>query len=133
MQARFLEMQTRLTDVLGLHRTNSRVSINSITSFAASVNTKKAYKKFLKNLHTIGVTPDMISQKEAEILNIFETQNIAISGQSDDSKLASQSQLPKVSGFSGVYRNSPVLIDRNILIKTRIRLDLAGFDHQWTF
>ena len=90
-------MQSRLSDVLGLHRTNSRVSIDSITSFAGSVNTKKAYKKFCKNLFGIGVTSEMISQKEEEILNIFKAENTDISVQIDNNNIADQSQLPTVS------------------------------------
>ena len=90
-------MQARLTDVLGLHRTNSRVSIDSITSFAGSINTKKAYKKFCKKLFQIGVTSEMISQKEKEILDIFNTQDAATSCQTDDGDIADQSQLLVVS------------------------------------
>ena len=92
-------MQAQLNNLLGLHGTNSTVSIDSITSFAGSVNTKKAYKKFCKNLFGIGVTSEMISQKEEEILNIFKAQNTAISGRVDVSNIASQSQLPAVSDF----------------------------------
>ena len=90
-------MQAQLNNLFGLHRTNSTVSIDSITSFAGSVNTKKAYKKFCKNLFGIGVTSEMISQKEEEILNIFKGQNTVISGQVDDSNISDQSQLPAVS------------------------------------
>ena len=96
-------MQARLTDVLGLHRTSSRVSIESITSFAGSVNTKKAYKRFCKNLFQIGVTSEMISQKEKEILDIFNTQSVATSSQiSDSGDIADQSQLLVVSDFFSV-------------------------------
>ena len=59
------EIQARLTDVLGLHSTNTR---DSIVSFSGSINTKKAYKKFCKGLFEIGVTAEMISQKEGEIV-----------------------------------------------------------------
>ena len=87
-------MQARLTDVLGLHRTNSRVSIDSITSFAGSINTKKAYKKFCKNLFQIGVTSEMISEKEKEILDIFNAQSTATSSQIGDSgDIADQNQV----------------------------------------
>ena len=61
------EMQRRMADVLGLHRTTSRVSI---TSFA-SINTKKAYKDLCKSLYQMGVKADMVSQKKSEILNIL--------------------------------------------------------------
>ena len=97
-------MQARLTDVLGLHRTSSRVSIDSITSFAGSINTRKAYKKFCKNLFQIGVTSDMIKQKEKEILDIFNTQNTT-SSQIDGDDITDQSQLPAVSDYFSIDRN----------------------------
>ena len=93
----FLEMQARLTHVLGLQRTTSRVSIDSITSFAGSINTKKAYKKFCKDLYQIGVTSEMIGQKKEEILNIFKRQNTVISDPVDDSIAIDQTQGPAVS------------------------------------
>ena len=73
-------MQVQLTDILNLHHTNRRVSIDSITSFAGSVNSRRAYKEFCKNLFQIGVTAEMINQKENEIFEIFKAQNSAISG-----------------------------------------------------
>ena len=95
-----------MTDLLGLHRTNSRVSIDSIVSFAGSINTKKAYKKaynrFCKNLYGIGVTPDMINQKEREILDIFMSQDTATSSKMDSSTAGDQSELPVVSDCSSI-------------------------------
>ena len=83
-------MQDQIAGVLGLHRPASR---SSVTSFAGSINTKKAYKRFCKNLFQMGVTPEMIAQKEGDILNIFnEPQDTAAS---DDS--AGQSQVLDVS------------------------------------
>lgn len=90
-------MQGQLNDILGLHRTASRVSMDSITSFAGSVNFKKAYKKFCKNLFQVGVTAEMINQKEREILNIFKSNSSAISLLIPDDPNADQSQLPIVS------------------------------------
>ena len=117
-------MQARLTDVLGLHRTNSTVSVDSISSFAGSINTKKAFRKFCKDLFEIGVTKEMISQKEGEIRNIFQPQNPATSSQvDDDSSILGQSQLPVVSDFSSIF-------DRNILTKNRTCLGLAFLNHQ---
>lgn len=88
-------MQAQLTNILG--HSNSRVSIDSITSFAQSVNTKKAYKKFCKRLFQSGVTAEMINEKESEILSIFNAQNTGISGNIDDSSTEDQSQFPTVS------------------------------------
>ena len=88
-----------MTDVLGLHRTSTRVSIDSVASFAGSGNTKKAYKKFCRYLFQIGVTSEMISQKEAEILDIFKLQGTAIRGLADNGNIADRSQLPAVRCF----------------------------------
>ena len=90
-------MQAQLNNVLGLHRTTSRVSIDSVTSFAASINTKKAFKRFCKNLYQSGVTAEIISQKESEILKILNSQSTASNIQGDDSNIADQNQLPPVS------------------------------------
>ena len=95
-------MQARLTDVLGLHHTTSRVSIDSIASFSTNPNTKEAFKKFCKNLHQIGVTAEIISQKESEILNILKAPNPTNGGQIDASASANQSRLPPVSNFPSV-------------------------------
>ena len=62
-------LQARMAGVLGLHRTTSRVSL---TSLPGSINTKKAYKRFCKNLFQMGVTSDMITQKEGDILNMLK-------------------------------------------------------------
>ena len=112
-------MQAQLNNILGLHRTTSSVSIDSITSFAGSTNTRSAFKKLCQNLYQIGVRAEMIKEKESDILNIFKAQNTAISGQIDnsnitgqgnpqntatdgqidDSNITNQSQLPVVSNF----------------------------------
>ena len=68
-------MQAQLNNLLGLHRTKSRVSIDSISTLAGSINTKKAFKKFCQNLYQIGVRADLIKEKEREILDIFKAQN----------------------------------------------------------
>ena len=125
-----------MTDVLGLHRTNSRVSIDSINSFAGSINTKKAYKRFCKGLFEIGVTADMIRQKEGEIRDIFKPQNTTTSGQIDyssqiddsseigDSTIADRSQLP-VSDFPTF-----LILNWNILRENRSSRGLAELYHQ---
>ena len=79
-------MQAQLDKVLGLglHRTVSR---DSIVSLAGSTNTKKAYKKFIKGLLAIGVTADMINEKEKEIQDIFKPQHPAASDKMNDSDL----------------------------------------------
>ena len=62
------EMQER---ILGLHRTTSRSSTISFASLAGSINTKMAYKSFCKKLFQMGVTSEMITQKEGDILNML--------------------------------------------------------------
>ena len=93
-------MQAQLNNLFGLNRTASSVSIDSITSFAGSIDTKNAFKKFCKNLYEIGVRADMIKEKESEILDIFNPRNIskhqskphspAISDKIDDNPTADQ-------------------------------------------
>ena len=85
-----------MAGVLGLHRTTSK---SSITSFAGSINTKTAYKRFCKNLFQMGVTSEMITQKEGEILNIFnEHQDTATGNKGNNGgNIADQSPLPGVS------------------------------------
>ena len=75
-----------------LYRTGSRVSIDSITSFARHIATIKAYTKFLENLYQIEVTAEMEWQNE------INSQNTATSGQTDESN-TDHSQLSAVSGF----------------------------------
>ena len=72
-------MQSRLTDVLGLHRTNSTISLTSLASFGDNTNARKAYKQFRKYLDNIGVTEDMIRQNEKEILEILGSQRVVAS------------------------------------------------------
>ena len=84
MHAQATRVQAQLNTLLGLHRTNSSVSIDSVTSFARSINTKKAFKELCQNLYHIGVRADLIKEKESEILNIFKPQNTATSSQIDD-------------------------------------------------
>lgn len=108
-------MQARIADVLGLHDTDSKVSLDSITSFTSSVDTKKAYKKFCKSLYQVGVTAEMISQKEEEILNIFNSQNTATSSPEDNGVIEDQGLLPEVGDFSIVDHHLYLLIKYTIL------------------
>ena len=95
----FIEIQARLTDVLGLHRTSSSssLSIDSVASFASSVDTKEAFKMLCRDLLEIGVTAELISEKKEEILNIFRAQNTTPSGQIDSTSIPDNSQSPAVS------------------------------------
>ncbi|KAF8419546.1 ankyrin repeat-containing domain protein [Tirmania nivea] len=45
---------------------------NSIASFAASINSKEAWKQFLRDFHKGGVTADMICEKKDQILEFFQ-------------------------------------------------------------
>ena len=97
-------MQERMAGVLGLHRTTSRVSL---TSLPGSINTKKAYKQFCRNLFQMGVTSDIITQKERDILNMLnQPQDTATSGGGNGS--GNSAQLLTVSyffpkWFTGIY------------------------------
>ena len=69
------------------------MSKDSIVSFAGSINTKKAYKKFCKGLFEIGVTADIIKQKEKEIQDLLKPQL-------GDSTFVDPNQLPEVGSSS---------------------------------
>ena len=100
-----------MTRVLGLRRTHSAVSINSITSFAGSIDTKRAYKKFCRGLFQAGVTAEMISQNEREIHNVlFRHQNASSSSQMDDGTIEDQSQLTELDAVE----TSLISTDNNI-------------------
>ena len=98
-------MEAKLNEVLGLHRTTSTVPIDSITSFAESIKTEKAFKQFCRNLYECGVTAKLLSQNESEFLNILNSPNTASNIHRD------QSQLLPVSYFSRI------IFVRNLLIE----------------
>lgn len=80
-----------MNNILDLYSTNRNVSMDSITSFAESPNARKAFKEFCRNLSQLGVTAEMIKEKGPEILNIFKSHSVAISGQTCDGNTADQS------------------------------------------
>ena len=93
-------MQARLDKILGLRlrRTTSR---GSLVSLPGSINTKKAYKKLINDLFAIGVTADMINEKEKEIKGIFGPQQADASSPINDSTSGNQGhQLPEVGDSS---------------------------------
>ena len=86
----YTEVQAQLTAILG---PNSRISVNSIASFATSTNTDTAYKQFCKELDKAGVTEDVLCQKEDEILEILGSHGMVASSESDDSVIGDQDQV----------------------------------------
>ena len=75
----YLEIQAQLATILGLYHTSSRISITSIASFATHTNTVEAYKEFCENLSQIGVTDEIIQQKENDILDVLKSQGVVSS------------------------------------------------------
>ena len=67
----------------------------------------KAYKEFCKDLYRIGVTSEMISQSEEEILNMFHLSDPEISGVRPDS--AARRPVEEVCHFVSM------LVDNNTL------------------
>ena len=79
--------------ILGLQRTTSRVSL---TSLPGSINTKQAYKRFCKNLFQMGITSEIIAQKEGNILDMLnQPQDTATSDGGNGS--GNSAPLPTVS------------------------------------
>ena len=89
----YLEVQTQLATLLGLHGTaNPRISITSIASFAANT-TETAYEQFCKDLYQVGVTEDMLRRKEDRILEILRSQGMVASSRIGGSFVREQDQL----------------------------------------
>ena len=79
----YIEAQEQLTALLGLHGSTSAISITSIASYVASTNIETAFKQFCKGLNHIGITEDMIQQKEDKILEILRSQSMVPSGRNN--------------------------------------------------
>ncbi|KAF8419525.1 ankyrin repeat-containing domain protein [Tirmania nivea] len=70
MQRTIGEIQTMLRK--GLHRKNST---SSLASFAVSINSKKTWKQFFRDLHKARVTGNMIRERKDQIVNLFQRSN----------------------------------------------------------
>ena len=69
------EMKSLLMD--GLRRKHSTLSLHSVaSSFAPSVRTKEAMKQLCKHLYKAGVTADMIRNREAHAVAVFQYPNV---------------------------------------------------------
>ena len=86
----YFEVQARLAAVLGLHGTNSQISVTSIASLAANTNTNTAYRQFCKDLGRAGVTEDVIRQKEDKVLQILRSQGIVAGSENSGSNIGDQ-------------------------------------------
>ena len=75
----YVVVQTQLAVLLGLHGTNTRIPVNSIATFAANSNLEIASKQFCEDLCQIGITEEIIRQKEDEILEILRSQGMVSS------------------------------------------------------
>ena len=62
-----------------LHFHSTRIPVSSIATFAANPDIEEAYKQFGEGLNQIGVTEDMIRQKEDKILEILRSQDMVAS------------------------------------------------------
>lgn len=93
-------MQARMTGVLSdLHRMNSGVSLDSITSFTESIGTKNAYRELCNSLYQNGVGADALYGNE--IFDILEPQKPGTSGQIDGITTEDQRHFPEVGGYAG--------------------------------
>ena len=79
-----------MTTILGLHDTDSTISVTSIACFAANPNTQAAYEQFCNDLNHVGITEDIIQQKENEILETLRSQGMVASDQVDGSNVEGQ-------------------------------------------
>ena len=74
--------------------------MTSIASFVENTNISTAYQEFCKNLHQIGVTEDLIREKEKEILEILRPQSMAAGSQIGGSNTGDKGQL-QLAGYVG--------------------------------
>lgn len=88
----YIETQAQLSTILGLHDTDSTISVTSIACFAANPDTQAAYEQFCYDLDHVGVTQDTIHQKETEILETLRSQGMVTSDQVDDGNVEDQGQ-----------------------------------------
>ena len=91
------EMRARLN----LRHTSSK---DSLISFAASINTKKVFRKFFKDLVTSGVTAETIKIHGGEICNRFKPNNATTSSHIDVNTIVDQSRLPDTLSSSLIQR-----------------------------
>ena len=75
----YIEVQAQLAALLRFHAIG--IPVSSIATFAANPDIEVAYKQFCEGLNQIGVTEDMIQQKEGEILEILRSQDMVASSQ----------------------------------------------------
>ena len=86
---------------LNLRHTSSK---DSLISFAASTNTKKVYREFVKDLFKNGVTAETIKIHGGEICNRFKPNNATTSSHIDVNTTVDQSRLPDTLPSSFIER-----------------------------
>ena len=74
----YVAVRAQLVSLLSLNGTNS-IPVALIASFAASADTEMAHKQFYKVLCQIGITEDIIRQREKEIREILRSQGMVSS------------------------------------------------------
>ena len=101
----YAAVQAQLAALLGLCGTNSSIPVPPIASFAANADTEAAYKQFCKYLHQeIGVTDDIIRQKEDEIFEILRSQGMVDCNQIGDSKVRDQDRIEQEQLLEMAYK-----------------------------
>ena len=92
LQEQMSNLPARVASVLGLQRpTSTSPSIESITSLPGSINTRIGYGRVCRNLFEMGVTPEMIIQREGDILNMLnQPQDTATSDRGNGSSNSAQ-------------------------------------------
>ena len=82
----YVVTQAQLTALFALDTVSTLNSANPIpitpiASFAAKADTETAYKQFCKDLCQIGITEDIIRQKEDKILEVLKSQGMVSNSQ----------------------------------------------------
>ena len=73
MRRSFLEMQAHLNDILRFQQRDSTFLLDAgTTTFAGSINSRKAFKELDSKLYQNGVRGDTVKRKETQVLEIFQ-------------------------------------------------------------
>ena len=82
-------VQAQLGALLGPHGTNSEsnIPVTPIASFAANADSEAAYKQFCNDLYQLGITEDIMRQKEDKIREILKSQGMIASSRIGGNKV----------------------------------------------
>jgi len=110
-----------------LRRTASTASLSSVASFAVSVNSKEAWKQLCRDLHSIGVTADMIEDKKDQILGVFQNKSTTLVTMENTTE---QTQVSSEIGHEGSGSDRPLELQHGTMSSAITYSDANGVSIQ---